>query len=154
MKCFEPHGYIWNNHVWLTFRWSAVSNVEIPCSQHEPMHASCECSFWVWMVQMCGCLALTLFFPISISVFFVLAVVRGHYVMLMRAPHLEKCHWDVEFAELTLGLENSLPVKDISNWGHWMTRGICSTAGKQLSGMKDLCNSLITHFEDFWWNFG
>lgn len=34
----------------------------------------------------------SLFFPISISVFFVLAVVQGHYVMLMRAPHLEKCH--------------------------------------------------------------
>lgn len=23
---------------------------------------------------------------------FVLAVVQGHYVMLIRAPHLEKCH--------------------------------------------------------------
>lgn len=32
------------------------------------------------------------FFPISISVYFVLAVVQGHYVMLMRAPHVEKCH--------------------------------------------------------------
>lgn len=39
------------------------------------------------------------FLPILISmffffVFFVLAVIQGHYVILMRAPHLEKDHLD------------------------------------------------------------
>lgn len=125
MRCFEKQGYIWNNLVWLTF---AVPNVEIPCSQYELMYASCEYLFVsvdgadVWV----SCLPPSF----SISVFFVLALVQGRYVMLMRAPHLEKCHWDAEFAELTLALKNRVPVKDIGNWGHQVKREIFCAAGK------------------------
>lgn len=49
--------------------------------------------------------------------------------MLMRAPHLEKCHWIEEFAELAAEMKN-LPVKDISNEGHRIERGICCVAAQ------------------------
>lgn len=126
----KTHGYIWNNLVWPTFILNALPNVEIPFSQCELMYASCEYLFVsvdgadVWV----SC-SLFFFFPLSISMFFVLAVVQGLYVMLMRAPHLEKCHWDAEFAELTLELKNSVPVKDIGNWGHQLKREFFCAAG-------------------------
>lgn len=43
--------------------------------------------------------------------FLCFALVQGHYVMLMRAPHLEKSHRDAVFAELTLKLKKQLTCK-------------------------------------------
>lgn len=60
---------------------------------------------------------LTLFPPFDF-IFFVLSVIQGHYVMLMRAPHLEKCRGDAGTVELTSdNVQNNVPVKDISDSG-------------------------------------
>lgn len=51
-----------------------------------------------WMFEFCKfrCVDVWVSFFSSSTVFnfsvFMLAVVQGHYVMLIRAPHLEKCH--------------------------------------------------------------
>lgn len=74
------------------------------------------CSFLVKVVWVSSLHSL----PHLTSIFFVRSVIQGHYVMLMRAPHLEKCHWDAGIVELTSGPENScVPVEDISSSGRW-----------------------------------
>lgn len=93
--------------------WSkAILNIEMPCSWHEAMPASSECSFEFGWCRCVGVLLfLSYFFFFSSQFHFqsiVLAVVQGHYVMLIRAPHLEKCHWDTEFAELILEMKTCL----------------------------------------------
>lgn len=84
-----------------------------PPAERRAANTSTTCSFLTWS---CVGVQLTLFTPFDFH-FFVLSVIQGHYVMLMRASHLEKCHWDAGIAELTSGLRNSLPVEDISNSG-------------------------------------
>lgn len=54
-----------------------------------PANARFECG---WCRCVGVLLSLSLFSPFQFQCFFVLAVVQGHYVMLTRAPHLEKCH--------------------------------------------------------------
>lgn len=59
LKCFETRGFIWNNLLSLIFRLNAVLNVEIPCRQYEPVHASCESLF---ECGWCRCVGVLLFF--------------------------------------------------------------------------------------------
>lgn len=90
--------------------WSkAILNIEMPCSWRclPPLNARLSldgADVWV----SCS-FSLTFFFSSQFHFqSIVLAVVQGHYVMLIRAPHLEKCHWDTEFAELILEMKTCL----------------------------------------------
>lgn len=110
---FASHGYIWED---LFVSYLLIeSHIEHWNALQLAWGDACLLWMlvWVWMVQMCGCpaLSLLLFFFFSSQFHFqsiVLAVVQGHYVMLIRAPHLEKCHWDTEFAELILEMKTCL----------------------------------------------
>lgn len=113
-----------------------------PLAECRAANTSTTCSFLTWS---CVGVQLTLFAPFGFH-FFVLSVIRGPYVMLVRASHLEKCHWDAGIAELTSGLENSVPVEDISDAGRWREK----CAAHQLNKTPHVKESLRQAFCRYW----
>lgn len=97
LRCIEP--YV--SHGKSRFR---------PLAECRAANTSTTCSF---LTLSCVGVQLPLFTPFDFH-FFVLSVIQGLYVMLMKASHLEKCHWDGGIAELTSGLENrkTLAIQD------------------------------------------